>query len=283
MNLGQTLNDTRKELEQNGIEDASLEAEVLVRHVLGIDRATLYAQPEHDVSFVEAEHLQKMVIRRISGEPSAYITGHREFFGHDFIVSPGVLIPRPETELLVELAIGRYAGAQYTSVADIGTGSGAIAVSLALKIPGIVVYATDISASALNTARENAKKHGVADRIIFREGDLLEALPEPVDLICANLPYVREADLPEDGPLQFEPREALAGGPDGLTYLERMFRKAPGKLKPGGGMLLEIGEGQATAVTRALDTSFPGSLIHLHHDLAGTGRVIELRLTENRG
>lgn len=283
MNLGCALEDTRKELEKNGVEDPALEAEVLIRHIIGIDRAALYAQPERGMSPREDESLRKIVARRISGEPSAYITGHREFFGRDFIVNPGVLIPRPETELLVELAVNRCTGLHYTTAADTGTGSGIIAVSLALNVPGITVYATDISPPALDTARENARRCGAAGRIIFKQGDLLEPLPEPVDIICANLPYVRDADLPEDGLLKFEPRKALAGGLDGLNFLETLIREAPRKLKPGGSLLLEIGEGQAPAVTRALRASLPGNPIHIHRDLAGIKRVMELRLTENQG
>jgi len=215
------------------------------------------------------------VERRRRGEPSAYITGHREFFGLDFIINPHVLIPRPETELLVEKAIDLCRIRSISTITDIGTGCGAIAVSLAVNLAGVTVYATDVSSTALEVAAQNCAKYGVKDRIIFLQGDLLGPLPEPVDMIIANLPYVRKSDLAAG----FEPELALNGGEDGLDKIKILCRQADEKLRKNGNLLLEIGQGQAEAVTAILRQSFPSALIEIDLDLAGIERMISLRLT----
>jgi release factor glutamine methyltransferase len=195
VNHRQALAYARGVLADNNIDNAPLEGEVLLRHVLGINRVQLYSDPDDDVTPAQDTALNTLLERRIRGEPSAYITGHREFYGLDFKVDRNVLIPRPETELLVEKAIRLAESHTVTSIADIGTGCGAIAVSLAVNLPGVTVYASDVSKPALDIARSNGEKHGVTDRIVLLEGDMLEPLPDPVDLIIANLPYVREAEL----------------------------------------------------------------------------------------
>jgi release factor glutamine methyltransferase len=279
VNRRQALAQARSVLADNNIDDASIEGEILLRHVLGITRAQLFSDLDGDVSLSQIDKLMKLVARRMSGEPSAYIIGRREFYSLDFKVEKNVLIPRPETELLVEKAIGLCRSFPISKVADIGTGCGAIAISLAMKLPEITIYATDISSAALEVARENCKRHGVMDKIILLQGDMLEPLPEAVDMIVANLPYVRESDMSAKGPLSFEPRLALNGGEEGLDKIKTLCGQACGKLNSKGILLLEIGQGQAEAVTINLHNIFPLALIEVERDLAGIERLICLRLT----
>jgi release factor glutamine methyltransferase len=212
VNRKEALARARKLLTDNNIDDAALEGEILLRHVLKIDRARLFTTLDSNVSSSEVDTLKKMVQRRVKGEPSAYITGNKEFYGLDFIVNRQVLIPRPETELLVEQAINLCRNYKYKTIVDIGTGCGTIAVSLAVNIPSVKIYATDISNQAIKVTEQNCLKHGVKDRITLLQGDMLEPLLESIDVIVANLPYVREADIPGQGPLSFEPQLALNGG-----------------------------------------------------------------------
>ena len=242
MNRKQALAQARSILADNDIEDASLEGELLLRHVLEISRTQLYLDLDHELNPANEEVLHRLLERRLQGEPSAYIIGHREFYGLDFYVDHSVLIPRPESELLVEKAINLAQNRAITTIADIGTGCGAIAISLAINLPAAKIYATDISASALEVSRSNCQKHGVVDRICLLPGDMLDPLPEPVDLIIANLPYVRESELPRAGPLSFEPVLALNGGPGGIARIKRLCFQVGEKLRPGGCLLLEIGQ-----------------------------------------
>jgi release factor glutamine methyltransferase len=271
----QALTQARDILADNHIDDAFLEGEILLRHVLGIDRARLFSDLDCDISHSHVEELMQLVERRRRGEPSAYITGHREFFGLDFIINHHVLIPRPETELLVEKAIDLCRTRSISTIADIGTGCGAIAVSLAVNLPGLTVYATDVSSPALEIAAQNGAKYGVKDRIILLQGDLLGPLPEPVDMIIANLPYVRKSDLTAG----FEPELALNGGENGLDKIKILCRQADERLRKNGSLLLEIGQGQAEAVKIILRRAFPSALIEIDRDLAGIERMISLRLT----
>ena len=279
MNRRQALAQARGVLAENNIDDASLEGEVLLRHILGINRPQLFSDIDEDISTAQVEGLSQLLERRLRGEPSAYITGHREFYGLDFMVDHRVLIPRPESELLIEKAIRLARSQAISKIADIGTGCGAIAVSLAVSLPAATVYAVDISSQALEVAGENCRRHGVTDRVVLLQGDMLVPLPGPVDLVIANLPYVREADLPAGGPLSFEPKLALNGGTDGLDKIRVICRQAEDKLGNKGSMLLEIGEGQAEAVEAILRETFPSALIEVERDLAGIERVVSLRLT----
>jgi release factor glutamine methyltransferase len=279
LNLRQALAHARDILTDSSIEDASLEGEILLRHVLGMNRSQLYSDLDLDLSPEHEKTMNLLLERRRQGEPSAYITGHREFYGLDFRVDRNVLIPRPESELLVELAIRLVRSRTISSIADIGTGCGAIAISLVVNLPQATVYATEISPSALEVARSNCLKHGVVDRVILLQGDLLEPLIGPVDMIVANLPYVREADLPRSGPLSFEPVLALNGGKDGLDKISILCRQAGEKLHKRGCLLLEIGEGQVKAVSAIWREGFPVATIEVHKDLAGFERVVSLCLT----
>jgi len=282
LNRRQALAHARRTLAENNIEDASLEGEILLRHVLGLSRARLYSDLDYDISIVQEKALNGLVERRLKGEPSAYITGHREFFGLDFKVDSSVLIPRPETELLVEKAIHLTRSHAISRIADIGTGCGAIAVSLAVNLPRVTVYATDVSATALEVARTNCDIHGVTDRIVLLEGDMMEPLTESVDLLIANLPYVRESELSPNGPLSYEPALALNGGEDGLDMIRVLCRQANTKLRSGGFILLEIGQNQAEAVAALLQETFPRARIEVECDLAGIQRAVSLRLTLSR-
>ena len=279
MMIKEALHSASKKLASACIEDAHLEAELLLMHLLDIDRTRLYLRLEEELSPYDAEALGQLLERRLGHEPIAYILGHREFFGHDFHVAPGVLIPRAESELLVEKALALVKSEfprQDPVIADIGTGCGAIAVSLALLLPQARIYATDISEAALKVARLNCMKHGLANRISLLSGDLLDALPEPVDLIVANLPYVRQSDLPQINTRGFEPAVALDGGRDGLEKIRRLCPQVNYKLKPGGYLLLEIGQGQSRAVTSLLHNEFPLAEVNVFTDLSGIDRVVSL-------
>jgi release factor glutamine methyltransferase len=280
VNRREALARARDILAKGSIEDASLEGEILLRHVLGINRAQLYTDLDLEVNPEQEKSLSRLLERRRRGEPSAYITGHREFYGLDFRVDRSVLIPRPESELLVELAVNLARGKTIKKIADIGTGCGAIAISLAINLPQATVYATDISREALEVARFNCQRHGVVNRVELLHGNLVEPLAESVDIIVANLPYVRERDLPRSGPLGFEPSLALNGGENGLDKIKSLCRKAGKRLKGDGYLLLEIGEGQAPAVTTFLRKTFPEAAIEIHKDLAGTARALSLCLTK---
>lgn len=278
MNIIQVLSQARGVLSACGIEDAPLECELLFMHILSISRTELYRELDRKLSPEEEEKFWDLLERLISGEPSAYITGHREFYGLDFAVDSSVLIPRPESELLVEMSLTLAQQRPITTIAEIGTGCGAIAISLALNLPQAKIYATDISAAALKVALDNCQKHGVTDRIRLLEGDMLDPLSEPVDLVVANLPYVREAELPQVNTSPFEPSLALNGGADGLVKIRQLSSQIGDKLRPGGYLLLEIGEGQAEAVATSLLNLFPSAEIEVTPDLSGIERVVSLIL-----
>jgi release factor glutamine methyltransferase len=260
----------------NKVEDASLEAELLLRHTLKIDRSRLFAEP--DIALTkekETEFCRKLQLR-LKGMPSAYITGLREFYGLEFYVDGNVLIPRPETELLVEKTIEIARKFPSPIIADIGTGCGNIAVSLAVNLPQAKIYAMDISNKALDVTRRNCERHNIGERIHLYEGDLLEPLPEPVDIIAANLPYVRTADLPSVNTNEYEPRLALDGGEDGLDVIRRLCVQVGKKLKSGGSLLLEIGVGQKDLLVNYLLSLFPEAKIESFRDLAGIDRVVSM-------
>ena len=278
MRVKEMLRQGRETLTANRIEDAGLEAEVLLRHTLSFDRVQFYLQQDRELSAGENENFRQSLQRRLNNEPSAYITGHREFYGREFYVDSNVLIPRPETELLVETALGLAANSPLRTIADIGTGSGAIAISLALSLPQTRIYAADISPAALKVAQINCRKHGVTDVVHLLQGDLLDPLPEPVDMILANLPYVREEELSRVNTWHFEPSTALNGGHDGLDIIRRLCAQAGSKLRPGGALLLEIGAGQGSTVTELLADIFPLSEIKLILDGAGIERVVVITL-----
>ena len=277
MTLKQALNRARGILTTNSIEEARLECELLLRHAVRVSRVQLYLDLDHELGPEEEEDFWHLIKRRLSGEPTAYIIGHREFYGLDFYVEPSVFIPRPESELLVEQALKLAQNGTVSSIAEIGTGCGAIAISLALNLPQAKIYATDISASALKVAQFNCQKHGVVNRICLLQGDMLNPLPEPVDLIIANLPYVTEIELPQIA--GFEPLLGLNGGWDGLKKIRQLCHQVGDRLCPEGCLLLEIGQGQVRAVTTLLCRLFPSAKIEVVPDLSGIDRVVSLTLT----
>jgi len=272
--LKQALNRAGEILAANDIEEAGLEGELLLRHALGLSRVQLYLDLDHELSAKQEADFWQLIKRRLNGEPTAYIIGHREFYGLDFYIEPSVFIPRPESELLVEQALELAQNRLVSSMADIGTGCGAIAISLALSLPQVKIYATDISASALKVAQINCQKHGVADRIRLLQGDMLDPLPEPVDLIIANLPYVTEVELSRISSAGFEPLEALSGGGDGLEKIRQLCQQVGDRLCSGGCLLLEMGQGQARTVTTLLSGLFPSAEIEVVPDLSGIDRVV---------
>jgi len=282
LTIREALRQASQTLAAHSTTDAHLEAEILLMHVLGIDRARLYASLGQDLSHSDVEVLTQLVNRRVAKEPVAYITGHREFFGYDFHVAPGVLIPRPESELLVEETLdfvsGRFPLGD-PSIADVGTGSGAIAVSLALRLPNARVFAIDISRRALDIAGVNCVKHGVEERVHLLEGDLLSPLDDPVDVIVANLPYVTNAELGGLGDEieMHEPSEALGGGVDGLDEVRRLLRGAGDRLRPQGAVILEIGPAQAETAASLAGSAFPQATVELRRDLGGWERVLKTR------
>ncbi len=278
MTLKQAFSHARDILTANNIEDAYLEGELLLRHTLKISRVQLYLDLDYELSSKEEKNFRHLIERRLSGEPTAYITGHREFYGFDFYVDPSIIIPRPESELLVEKALKLAQNGTIPTIAEVGTGCGAIAISLALNLPQTKIYATDISAAALKVALFNCQIHEVANRICLLQGDMLDPLPEPVDLVIANLPYVKESELSPVYSVNFEPLLALNGGSDGLEKIRQLCRQANNKLYPDGYLLLEIGLGQRRAVTTLLRSLFPSAKIEVTPDLGGIDRVVSLTL-----
>ncbi len=260
---------------ENGIESAMLESEVLARCALDVSRAGLYTMLDRDIEPIVYRLLLDYAGRRLSGEPSAYITGHKEFYGLDLFVDKRVLIPRPETELMVERARELLAGSSSPVIADIGTGSGCVTLALAKTIPGSFVYALDKSSECLEVASLNCARHAVEGRVRLLEGDLLAPLPERVDIITANLPYVKSKEITPGNP---EPRLALDGGKDGLTQIRRLVRQAPAYMKYGASLLLEIGQGQQGRVTDFIRETFKGARISCFRDLAAIDRLVVVSL-----
>lgn len=287
MNISQWLNYATAYLAERYPPSGRIDAEVLLGHCTGRDRAALYRDGLDLLSPDQEKMFRRLLERRAGGEPLAYITGRKEFMGLDFLVSPAVLIPRPETELLLEKAVEllksdsrAVAGSDARGgpvAVDVGTGSGAIAVSLAVLLDQASVYATDISPGALGIARENAYRHGVAQRIEFRQGDLLGPLLGipgfRADLVAANLPYVPSGEIPllMKGVRDFEPYLALDGGPDGLDHYRRLIPQAAKLLRSGGHLLMEIAPGQGAALREAMG---PGWRVEIFNDLAGRERLV---------
>jgi release factor glutamine methyltransferase len=261
------------------VESARLDAEVLLAAACGTDRSTLYARAGEPVPPACHDRLRAMLVRRLAREPLPYIVGRKEFWSLDFVVTPAVLIPRPETELLVELSIETTnRRGSPARLCDLGTGSGCIAVVLAREVPGAEVWAVDVSEAALAVAATNARQHGVAARIHFMASDLLGALARPrFDLIVSNPPYVATADLAHSQPeLRWEPHAALDGGQAGLETIRRVLAAAPAHLAEGGWLMMEFGADQAAAVTGLARAAGLRDL-SVRRDCAGRPRVLVAR------
>jgi release factor glutamine methyltransferase len=314
-------------------ESPRLDAEILLAETLRVNRPHLLAHANDSLPEDAWAQFRAWVARREKREPVAYIIGRREFYGLDFVVTPAVLIPRPETEHLVEEALalvrqlslrgaerrsnllmderllrcarndndsvseGLYRGSfdpfrtwarndsAGIAVADVGTGSGAIAVSLAVHLPGARVCAMDSSAEALAVAWRNAERHGVAERVCLLQSDLLENLPRPVDILAANLPYISDAEWDALAPeiRLHEPSLALRGGADGLDAIRRLLHQSPAHLRPGGAILLEIGSEQSAKVREIAQVVFPGAAVRIAQDYASLDRVVVIRPHETTG
>jgi release factor glutamine methyltransferase len=270
------LKETHQQLKQTS-NTPGLDAQVLLAHVLGKSRAWILTHPEFELKPEQTGKLEEGVKRLVSGEPLPYVLGHWEFFGLDFIITPDVLIPRPETELLVEVALKWLKKhPSQRRAADIGTGSGCIAVSLAVHTPELQIFATDISATALQVAQHNAKKHHVEDRITFMQCDLLPEKTPHFDLICANLPYIPTETLKKLSVYQSEPSLALEGGPQGLALIRRLLQSGSDRLTSGGLMLLEIEASQGESAAAEARANLPAASIGVMADLAGRDRLLKI-------
>lgn len=280
--IGPLLRKTERRLANAGIGDSRIEADLVWMTALDVDRAELYARLRETPLPQQAVDAESLIQRRLRREPAAYIMGKREFYGLEFTVAPGVLIPRPDTEALVEeaLRIAARTGQEKLTIADVGCGSGAIGIALATCLPNAEVYAIDLSPRALELAAINAGRHGVDKRVHFLEGDLLSPLPRPADLITANLPYVMSGELPTLAPevRLYEPHEALDGGDDGLDVIRRLISDAPAHLVGGGSVLLEMDPRQIESATRSAIASFADSGRHagirVIQDLGRRDRVL---------
>lgn len=262
-----------------GDDAASLATDLLLAHACAVSKEELYAHLDATLSESEERRFAELIERRAAGEPVAYLRGWKEFFGLRFLVDPRVLVPRPETETLVEAALAHLRLAGGTRVADVGTGSGAIAIAVAVNAPAVRVIATDLSAGALGVASSNIRAHGVEDRVELRHGDLLEPVEEEVDVVTANLPYLRADALEhltaERTSLRFEPREAvLAAGEDGLGLIRRCIDQLPGRLARGGAAFFECDPPQAVAIAQLLAARVGGTT-RIIRDLMGNERLVE--------
>ncbi len=278
MTLHQRIAAARRQLEAAGIaaQAAPLDAEVLARHVLGWDRAQLLSRNREAVPAGFDERYQSLVDRRSKREPVALITGHREFWGRDFAVTRDTLVPRPETELIVEEAL-RLLPDRASAVLDIGTGSGCLAVTIAAERPDAVVVATDISHEALLVAHGNAQRHQVGDRVHFLRTDLASGLRMQADLIVSNPPYVprRDAGALAIDVYGYEPPMALFGGPDGLSVIERQLVTLTPLLAPHAAFIVEFGWGQDDDVSAAAERE-GWRVVRMRHDLQGIARTAVL-------
>ena len=289
MTIAAALIDAASHLTAAGVETPRYDAQLLLAWTLKARREDLAREPERLLSERERVIFEKAVSLRALRRPLPYLTGEAWFYGRAFKVNRAVLIPRPETEMLVELTLKSCLGWDKPKIADIGTGSGCLAVTLALELPGAVVWATDLSADALKVARKNVVRCGLADRVLLQQGDLLGPLPDGrgFDVIVSNPPYVTEAEMPGLMPevRDYEPVLALSGlgdasGADGAALHRRLLAEAPAYLKPGGRLLLEVGLGQSgTVAARAVELGYVS--VTVDNDFAGIGRVVTACIPED--
>lgn len=278
MIINDLLRQATVRLDRAGSETPRLDAEVLLRSVLNVDRTGLFLRLQEPVSARETDKFEQLVARRIAGEPVAYLTGSKEFMGLPFAVGPGALIPRPETELLVEWALGWLEQRPAATVVDVGTGSGAIALSLAALLPSDWrgrIIAADISSIALDWTRRN--RDALLDMrqracVALVQGSLLDWCGGPVDLVLANLPYLTPEQIADNHWLAAEPKLALDGGPDGLELVRRLVADLPRVLAPSGAIALELDPAQPGGVAALVTARWPDTMVRVIHDLAGLPR-----------
>jgi release factor glutamine methyltransferase len=281
--ITQAINEGASELRASGVEQERRTAGVLLAHALGVDRTHLLTRSDDQVAESRYEDYLRLIGRRATGEPLQYITGHQEFYGLDFLVTPAVLIPRPETEFLVERTIKLVDDSMQSPLlfVDVGTGSGCIAVAVATNAPRARVIATDASLEALEVARTNAERHGVTRKIEFIQGDLLEPLAlhhleDSVDVLASNPPYVNDGELRQREVRDWEPHEALFGGVEGLDFYGRLLTDGLRYVRPGGYMVLEIGYGQLDAINEII-AALDWELVDVVPDLQGIPRTLTVR------
>ena len=273
MTVLEVLKLASEHLGKHGSDSARLDAEVMLAGALGLRRLDLYLQFDRALSEAELGVFRAQVARRAHGEPVAYVVGHKEFMALDFEVTPAVLVPNPDTEALVQLAVARAREAgRPLRVADVGTGSGCIAIATAHYAPDVEVWASDISTKALEVAARNVAKNSLEPRVHLACGDLMEPLPGSFDLVCANLPYLAAgARLPAE--VVAQPGVALYAGEEGSGLVTRLLETAPARLNPGGRVLLEVDPAILSSALEVADRNFAGRRVHL--DLAGHKRVLE--------
>jgi release factor glutamine methyltransferase len=256
-----------------------LDVEVLLAHVLGVSRSWMLGHADQGAEAERLTHFLELVERRTKGEPVAYLTGVKEFYGLELYITPDVLVPRPETESLVDACLEIIADGEISQLADIGTGSGAIVVALAKHRTMLRAYATDISSAALDVARRNCERHGVVDRVVFLQGNLLDPLQAPVNVIAANLPYVSPGEAAPDV-ATWEPTEAVfGGGDDGTALIRKFLSAAPRYLLPGGSVVMEVAHSQGQLVANLARQAFPTAAVEVRKDLAGYDRIVVVRET----
>jgi len=287
MTIRQAIRDAERRLGQKKYLSPGLDAEILLAACLGMERAVLFRDMDRPLAPREIQSFKDLVERRFRGEPVAYIVGRKEFWSLDLKVSPAVLVPRPETEILVQavLETARRPRAAAPCIIEVGTGSGAISVALSRELQSARIISTDLSLEALGIARENAASHGVADRILFLVCNLLEPFRGAFDMIVSNPPYLSEAEyegLP--GEIRdFEPKGALVAGPEGTEFHHAIIRHAVAYLKDGGWLFLEIGFDQKDAVHALLVQSGHYDSVRVTKDYAGIDRVVAARRRLKKG
>ena len=281
--VGQAVNAATQRLEEANITTARLDAQVILAHVLGVERSWLFAHYEQVLSPEEADRYTELVVRRTAHEPVAYLVNRREFYGIDLYVDCRVLIPRPETEMLVDqvLTEATIREPQQLVVVDVGAGSGAISIAVAANAPNTRLYALDVSADALEVARRNVETHELAERIRLIHSDLLKRLPERADIVVANLPYVTRHDYRtlEPDVREYEPRLALEAGAQGLDVIARLLPQLPKHCNAGCLVVLEIGYNQGDAVLRLVEKKLPqATQLELQRDYQGHDRIVSFQL-----
>ena len=279
LNVRQALQLAREKSGSAG-ESSTLEAQVLLAEILARPRSSVLSHPELELDNAQSRRFLRDLDRLQAGQPLAYITGWQEFYGRRFLVTPDTLIPRPETEQLVELALKRLHGFDRLRLADVGTGAGCIAITLACEHASVQAFGTDRSRAALAVAFRNAQLHGVIDRVRFACADLLTPLRGTFDLICANLPYIPSARLARLEVARHEPAGALDGGADGMAITTRLIHQLGVVLAPDGCALLEIDAGQGDALSGLIRRVLPGCGVSVERDLAGLERILMIERRE---
>ena len=285
MTAGEALRKYSSILKEQGVNEAEESVKVILCHVLNLNSSSLFANTQRLLTAGEISNLENLVHKRIDHMPVAYLVNNKEFYGLDLYIDGRVLVPRPETETLVEVAIRfieewKQFNNRTMLIADVGAGSGAISVALASNVKDIKIFAVDISREALDVAVINIKRYKLENRIAVVQGDLLQQVRGELDLVVANLPYIAEEDielLPEEIS-RWEPRWALNGGKNGMEVMNKLIKQAAEKVNRGGCILLEIGKGQDTKICEIIMEILPQANTSLIRDMSGINRVVKIRI-----